>query len=119
MKTTIIVVDDDEAARHSLVWLIKSWSYHVLSYASATSYLRDTVRSEKPACAILDIHMPEINGLEPYAILKKQHPDIAVIFVTGHPNQNLAEKARKLDTKGFFVKPLDADALLHCIAASI
>lgn len=118
MKTTIIVVDDDEAARHSLGWLIKSWGYHVLSYDSATSYLRDTVRNGKPACVILDIHMPEINGLELYAMLKKQHPDIAVIFVTGHPNQDLAAKVRKLDTKGFFVKPLDTDALLHCIAAS-
>ena len=46
MKTTVIVVDDDEAVRHSLEWLLKSWGYHVLSYDSATNYLRDNVRSD-------------------------------------------------------------------------
>ena len=63
--------------------------------------------------------MPEINGLELYALLKKQYPDISVIFVTGHPGQILAEKARRLDSKGFFTKPLNTDTLLHCIAASV
>ena len=77
------------------------------------------MRSGKPGCVILDIHMPEINGLDLYAILKNRYPGISVIFVTGHPNQDLAEKARRLDTKGVFAKPLDTDALLHCIAASI
>lgn len=119
MKTTVIVVDDDEAVRHSLEWLLKSWGYHVLSYDSAANYLRDTARSGRPGCVILDIHMPEINGLELYALLKKQYPDISVIFVTGHPGQILAEKARRLDSKGFFTKPLNTDTLLHCIAASV
>lgn len=119
MKTTVIVVDDDEAVRHSLEWLLKSWNYHVLSYDSATNYLRDSARSGRPGCIILDIHMPEINGLELYAILKKQYPDISVIFVTGHPGQILAEKARRLNSQAVFTKPLDTDALLHCIAASV
>ena len=63
--------------------------------------------------------MPEINGLELYGILKNRHPDIAVIFITGYPDQHLAEKARTLEAKGFFTKPLDTDAVLECIDKAV
>lgn len=119
MKPAVIVIDNDEAMRHSLEWLIRSSGHEVLSYDSAKSYLGDTARAGKPGCVILDIHMPEINGLEMYGILKNQHPDVSVIFITGYPNQILADKARLLEAKGFFTKPLDTDALLACIDKAV
>jgi len=119
MKPAVIVIDNDEAMRHSLEWLIRSSGHEVLSYDSAKSYLGDPTQAGKPGCVILDIHMPEINGLEMYGILKNQHPDVSVIFITGYPNQILADKARKLESKGFFTKPLDTDALLDCIDKAV
>jgi two-component system, LuxR family, response regulator FixJ len=118
-KATVVVIDNDEAMRHSLEWLIGSSGHNVLTYDSATSYLNDAGRAGKPDCVILDIHMPEINGLEIYGMLKTQYPDIPVIFITGFPDQIMAEKARALDSTGFFTKPLDTDALLDCIDKAV
>jgi two-component system response regulator FixJ len=114
-RPMVIVIDDDEAMRHSLEWLIGSAGHAVLGYASAQDYLDDDGRDGTPDCVILDVHMPKINGLEMYDILKDRHPDLAVIFITGYPDQTLAEKARSLDATRFFTKPLDTDAILDCI----
>jgi two-component system response regulator FixJ len=111
----VVIIDDDEAMRHSLEWLIASAGHAVLGYASARDYLDDGGRDGNPDCVILDVHMPEINGLEMYGILKDRHPDLAVIFITGYPDQTLAEQARNLDATRFFTKPLDTDAILNCI----
>ena len=113
--STVVVIDDDEAMRHSLEWLIRSAGHNIVGYESGSQYLDDAVRNGKPDYVLLDIHMLEIDGLELYGVLKTQHLDLAVIFITGYPDQLLAEKARVLDVKGFFTKPLDTDALLSCI----
>lgn len=110
------VVDNDAAMRDSLAWLIHSYcGYRVVSYASGLSYLDSAVDGERPGCLILDIHMPEMNGLELYGILKTRDPELPVIFITGYPDQHLAEKARRLEPHGFFTKPLDTDALIDCL----
>lgn len=118
-KSTVIVIDNDEAMRHSLEWLIRSSGHDVRSYDSGPRYLDDAVQAGRPDCVILDIHMPEMNGLELYGILKTQYPDVAVVFITGYPEQIMAEKARALESKGFFTKPLDTDALLGCVDKAI
>lgn len=118
-KATIVVIDNDEAVLHSLEWLVKSSGHDVLSYDSGLRYLDDAVQAGRPDCIIMDIHMPEINGLELYGIIKTHHPDIPVIFITGFPDQIMAEKARTLQSKGFFTKPLDTDALLDCIDKAV
>lgn len=114
-ESTVIVIDNDEAMRHSLEWLIRSSGHNVLTYESGKSYLDHATQAGKPDCIILDIHMPEINGLEMYGILKTQYPDVSVIFITGYPDQIMAEQARELESQGVFSKPLDTDAILNCI----
>lgn len=118
-KSTVVVVDNDEAMRHSLEWLIGSSGHDVITYSSGLHYLDDAVRDGRPDCVILDIHMPEINGLELYGILKTQYPDVAVIFITGYPDQIMADQARMLELTGFFTKPLDTEALLSCIDKAV
>ena len=115
----VVVIDDDEAMRHSLEWLLHSSGHRVQCYASAQGYLDDSGRDGDPACVIVDVHMPDINGVELYGMLKDRDPDLAVIFVTGYPDQALAEKARSLDATRFFTKPLDTDAILSCIDEAI
>ncbi len=116
---TIVVIDNDEGMRHSLEWLIGSLGHDVLAYDSGLHYLGDAVKSGRPDCIILDIHMPEANGVELYGMLKTQYPDVPMIFITGYPDQAMAEKARVLESEGFFTKPLDTDALLDCIDQAI
>lgn len=119
MDATVVVVDDDAAARHSLEWLLASCGYRVCGFDSGASCLCGMVKGKRPACFILDIHMPGMNGIELHAALKKQYADVAVIFLTAYPSQELAEQARRLRPVGFFEKPLDIEALLACLTAVI
>jgi FixJ family two-component response regulator len=114
-RATIVIIDNDEGMRHSLEWLIGSLGHDVLAYASGLHYLDDAVKAGRPDCVVLDIHIPELNGVELYGILKTQYPDVPVIFITGYPDQAMAERARALESNRFFIKPLDTDALLDCI----
>jgi FixJ family two-component response regulator len=118
-RATIVIIDNDEGMRHSLEWLIRSAGHDVLAYATGLHYLDDAVKAGRPDCIILDIHIPELNGVELYGILKTQYPDVPVIFITGYPDQAMAEKARALESNRFFTKPLDTDALLDCIDKAI
>ena len=113
--SAVVVVDDDEAMRDSLMWLIGSCGHQAIGYASGPSYLESAAGADDPDCVILDIHMPEMSGLELYRILKARRPDLPVIFITGYPEQGLAQTARRLKAEGFFTKPLDTDALLGCL----
>ena len=118
-QATIVVIDNDAAMLHSLEWLIRSSGHDVRAYDSGLRYLDDAVNSGRPDCVILDVHMPELNGLDLYGIVKTRYPDIPVIFITGFPDQVMAEKARALESRRFFTKPLDTDALLDCIDKAI
>jgi FixJ family two-component response regulator len=116
---TVVVIDNDESVCHSLEWLIRSSGHDVRAYDSGLHYLDAGVEADRPDCIVMDIHMPEINGLELYGIIKTHHPYIPVIFITGFPDQIMAEKVRALESTGFFTKPLDTDALLECIEKAV
>jgi FixJ family two-component response regulator len=118
-QATIVVIDNDESMRHSLEWLIRSSGHEVRAYDSGLRYLDAVAGTGRPDCIVLDIHMPEINGLELYGVIKTQCPEIPVIFITGFPDQIMAKKARTLEPQRFFIKPLDTDALLDCIDKAI
>lgn len=118
-SATVILIDGEESTRHSLEWLIQSLGHNVHAYDSGLSYLDAAVGSDRPDCMILDTHMQEINGLELYGIMKTQYPDLPVIFVTGLPDQPIAQKARSIDSTGFFIKPVDSDALAACLGQAL
>jgi two-component system response regulator FixJ len=115
MRSAVAIIDDDEGACHSLKWLVQSAGYAVACFHSAAAFLDLATADNRPACIIMDIHMPGINGVELYRMLKERYPGIPVVFVTGYPDQALATKARSLEPDGFFAKPLDTEALLRQI----
>jgi two-component system response regulator FixJ len=115
MRSTVVIIDDDEGASHSLRWLVQSAGYTAACYPSGRAYLEAATAENRPACVILDVHMPGMNGPELYPLLKDRYPGIPVVFVTGYPDQALARKARALQPAGFFAKPLDTEALLRQI----
>lgn len=108
----VVVVDDDEAVRHSLEWLIESAGYRVRGYPSARALLGEVGPVMAPDCAILDIHMPETDGVALHGLLQAHYPGIPVIFITAFPEDRLAAQARALSPAGFFAKPLDVPLLL-------
>lgn len=112
--TLVYVVDDDDAFRDSLRWLLESSGYHVAAYSSAASFL-ENYRADSGACIVLDVRMPGTSGLELQQEIGRRGGAIPVIFVTGHGDVPMAVHAIKHGAFDFIEKPFKDDVLLALI----
>ncbi|WP_374510511.1 response regulator transcription factor [Niveibacterium sp.] len=113
-EQTVHIVDDDEALRDSLIWLLESEGYTVATYASAEDFLA----AWSPAltgCLLLDVRMPGMSGLELYEKLVAQHATLPVIFITGHGDVPMAVSALKKGAVDFIEKPFNDQDMLRLI----
>ena len=117
-SVVIYIVDDDEAMRRSLAWLVESAGYRAHVYECARTFLAD-IDSSSCGCAILDVHMPGMDGVELHRQLIIRCPDMPVIFISGGPQDLLTRRAQQANTAGFYTKPLDTDILLDSIRKSL
>jgi len=117
-KPLIHVVDDDEAMRDSLAWLLDGERYAVHTYPSGEDFL---ARHEpgRPACVILDIRMPGISGVEVHEQLMRRGTAIPVIFVTGHGDVPMAVEAIKRGAFDFIEKPFSETKLMAIIGRAL
>jgi two-component system response regulator FixJ len=113
-EETVFVVDDDEAMRSSLKWLIESMGMHVETYDSAQGFL-DAYFPGRAGCLLLDVRMPGMSGLELQAYLARREQRIPVIIITGHGDVSMAVKAMKNGAVDFIEKPFDDEALIVSI----
>ena len=118
MKPTVFIVDDDEAMRDSLVWLLESEGFAVVAYASAEDYLA-AFDPERPGCLVLDLRMPGMSGLELIERLEGFRSRLPVIFITGHGDVPMAVAALKKGAVDFLEKPFNDQALVALIRDSI
>jgi two-component system, LuxR family, response regulator FixJ len=115
---TVHVIEDDEAARHSLAFLLGTAKIDVKTYDSATAFL--TVASNvKSGCIITDVRMPEISGIDLLRRLKELKIDVPVIVVTGHGDVPLAVEAMKIGAAEFLEKPFDDEVLLNAVRSAL
>jgi len=114
-KPLIYIVDDDEAVRGALEFLMRSQGYKVASFDSAQSFLdgRDITSS---AVAVFDIRMPGMSGLELFDRLIEEEHLLPVIFITGHGDVPMAVQAIKKGAVDFIQKPFDNNELLELIS---
>lgn len=115
---SIFIVDDDEALRDSLVWLLESSGYHVYAYESAEVFL-DAYRCEMTGCLVLDVRMPGMSGLELFEELRRRHCTLPVIFITGHGDVPMAVAAVKRGAVDFIEKPFGDRDMLGLIEESL
>ncbi len=111
---TVFVVDDDEAARDSLSWLISSVNLKVETYASAQEFL-DAFDTKRPGCLLLDMRMPGMSGLALLNRLRELGSTLPTIFLTGHGDVPMAVRALKAGAVDFLEKPYNDQVLLDCI----
>lgn len=116
---TVFVVDDDAAVRKSLVRLLKSAGYHAESFASADEFIECRKRNSLPGCALVDIQMPGIDGLQLQRELINSTHKIPIIFITGYGDIPSSVKAMKAGAVDFFSKPFNDDDLLRAIREAI
>jgi len=114
----VFVVDDDVSIRDSLALLIRSAGWEPRSFESARAFL-DHPRSKVPCCLLLDLSMPDLDGLGLQERLAVEHPDLPIIFVTGHVDVPKTVQAMKAGAVEFLTKPLQGDLLLRAVTDAL
>jgi two-component system response regulator FixJ len=113
-EPTVFVVDDDQAMRNSLKWLIESIGMEVRTYGSADEFLRSYYPG-RFGCLLLDVRMPGMSGLDLQAHLARGDSQLPVIIITGHGDVGMAVKAMKAGAVDFIEKPFHDEDLLSSI----
>jgi RNA polymerase sigma factor (sigma-70 family) len=113
-QPTVFVVDDDQAMRNSLKWLIESIGMQVRTYSSADEFLNNYYPG-RAGCLLLDVRMPGMSGLELQAHLARLDSRLPVVIITGHGDIAMAVKAMKSGAVDFIEKPFHDEELLTSI----
>ncbi len=114
----IYVVDDDISVCRALNLLLKAHGFKVETFIRATDFL-NFKHPKIPSCLVLDIRLPDINGLLLQERMIQQRINIPIIFITGHGDVPKSVKAIKAGAIDFFMKPFTATKLLDAIALGI
>ena len=117
-ESTVFVVDDDDAVRNSMRWLVESVGLPVETYASAREFL-ETHDPNRPGCLVLDVRMPGMSGLDLQEKLHENGIVIPIIVVTGHGDVPTAVRAIKAGAVEFIEKPVNDQLLLDTIQRCI
>ena len=113
-KGTVYVVDDDEAVRDSLQWLLEGKDYRVRCYESAEAFL-SRYDPREVACLIADIRMGGMNGMELQARLIERQSPLPIMFITGHGDVPMAVESMKNGAMDFIQKPFQEPQLLDLV----
>ena len=117
-KSTVFVVDDDQAMRNSLKWLIESVGVPVESFASADEFLA-AYQPGHSGCLVLDVRMPGMSGLDLQEYLVEHNIQIPAVIITGHGDVPMAVRAMKSGAIDFIEKPFNDEVLLDAIRRAI
>jgi two-component system response regulator FixJ len=114
----VYVIDDDEAMRHSLEFLLNSADFEVVLFESAQAFL-DGLTGLDFGCVVSDVRMPGIDGIEMLRRLKGLNSRFPVVIMTGHGEVPLAVEAMKLGAVDFLEKPFDDDLLIAMVDSGL
>ncbi|MEX0702368.1 MAG: response regulator [Planctomycetales bacterium] len=118
-RGTVFVIDDDPHMRRLAMLMLASGEFHLRPYASAEAFLRDLPEAlpsdGQPCCALLDIQMPGMNGLDLQRRLQRENTPIPTVILTGHAAVSLAVRALQDGAFHFLEKPIRNDVLQHCV----
>ncbi len=118
LKPLVRIVDNDEMVLRSESFLARMNGWEVAEYTSPLEFLsKDDF--QRPGCAVLDIRMPEMSGIELYEELKQRGIDLSVIFLTGHGDIDMAVRSMKDGAIDFLVKPAEDERFNEAVAKAV
>lgn len=117
-RLLVAIVDDEEPVRRALRRLFLSAGIDVETFASGYEFL-GSVKTQPPDCAVLDLHLPGLTGLDVLERLAEANVRVPTVVVTGHDQAGLAEKALAAGASIYLRKPLDEQSLLDSVAAAV
>jgi two-component system, LuxR family, response regulator FixJ len=113
-KKLICIVDDDEGVRRAFRFLLRTYGFAVVDYSSPAALLESEQMGDC-ACFVLDVHMPQLSGLELLKLIRKSGVDKPAIIVTGRDDTALRKQAEAVGAVAFLPKPIEGDILLRTI----
>ncbi|WP_311268949.1 response regulator FixJ [Sphingobium sp. WCS2017Hpa-17] len=113
----IYVVDDDDAIRRSLSFMLKTSGYAVRLFEGGHTFLKEAA-DLPPGCVLLDVRMPDIDGMAVQQELRARGVMLPVVIMTGHGDIDMAVAAMKAGASDFIEKPFEKAALIACIEAA-
>lgn len=113
-KRNVHLVDDDEAIRRSASFMLRTSGYLVKTYPSGVELLKEAKELAR-GCILLDVRMPEMDGIEVQQALKDRGVLLPVIIMTGHGDVNVAVQAMKAGAVDFIEKPFEKSVLLSAL----
>ncbi|WP_027856436.1 response regulator transcription factor [Marinobacterium jannaschii] len=116
-QATVFIVDDDDDFRDSMQWLLESANHQVVAYSSAQQFLDQY--NDELGCMLLDVRMPEINGLALQQILIDRGMKIPLVVISGHGDIPMAVTAIKNGALDFIEKPFDDNVLLRLVEQAL
>ena len=117
-EPVVFVVDDDVSVRESLESLIRWEGWQVETFASAHDFLSHHP-GRTPSCLVLDVSLPDLNGLDLQRAIAADRSDMPIIFITGYGNVPMTVQAMKAGAVEFLTKPIENDALIQAIRGAI
>ena len=118
IRPIVFVVDDDASVRESLEGLVRFAGWDVETFAAAQEFL-DRPPVQAPSCLVLDMGLPDLNGLELQERIALNRIDMPIIFITGHGDIPMTVKAMKAGAVEFLIKPLGQESLLSAIRTAL
>jgi two-component system response regulator FixJ len=117
-KPLVHIIDDEESVRRGASFFLKTSGYAVRTWESGVAFLKE-VRHAETGCILLDVRMPEMDGLEVQQQLNERGITMPVIVLTGHGDVGTAVKAMRLGAVDFLEKPFDTEALKDAIERAL
>jgi FixJ family two-component response regulator len=115
---TVYIVEDDVSMRESLEGLIRETGRHVIAFPSARAFLSHP-RRVAPSCLILDLTLPDLNGLELQREIAADQPGVPIIFITGHGDIPTSVRAMKAGAIEFLTKPFLREDILNAVGSAL
>jgi FixJ family two-component response regulator len=118
MRQTVSIIDDEDSIREALKALFDAVGWKANAYATAAGYLSAMSEpgTEQPQCLLVDIQLPDMNGLDLLIELNRRESLIPAIVMTGHGDEELETRATEQNAVGYFQKPFDTTELLNTIS---
>jgi FixJ family two-component response regulator len=118
IRPAVYIVDDDISVQESLEAMLRDAGFRPEVFASAEEFLAHR-RQYGPGCLILDVSLPDLNGLELQRRMGTDQAALPIVFITGHGNIPMSVRAMKAGATEFLTKPFDPDSMLQAIGSAI
>lgn len=113
----VAIVDDEEMVRLALARLLRSWGFEVVSHQTGADFLH-SLEVRAPDCVVLDLHMPQLDGLTVLTRMEARFPRRKVVVITGHDLPEVRERVESLGVGAYLRKPVEAQSLVDALRAA-